>query len=164
MRVAILATSITVLLMLAGWAAGASTPLPPNCSGERPAFRFSGGWGSDDQPGYVRYCGPARVVIQVDGRSFTINGGHCTAQRVRFGVLWNRIGEAPTGRGFWLLLDPRNRPGRIGIADAEIQLPGVGLRAPTATGTATVAHGLKSATFSLRTGGGLKFTGRWTCG
>jgi hypothetical protein len=165
MRVAIVATSVAGVLMLAGWAAGASAPLPPKCSAQQgSAFAFSGGWGTNDKPGYAAYCGPGKAVIQVEDKSFTIQGGHCTARRVRFGYLWNGVGEAPAGRGLWLLLEPRNRPGRIGIADADIQLPGIGRRAPTATGTAIVAKGLKSATFSLRTGGGIKFTGRWTCG
>jgi hypothetical protein len=86
----------------------------------------------------------------------------CGTRRVRFGLLWNGIGEAQGGRGFWFLLEPRNRPGRIGIADAEMQLPGVA--APTATGTAIVAKGLQSATFSVQAAGGMKVTGRWTCG
>jgi hypothetical protein len=166
MRVAIVTTNVAGLLMLAGWAAGASAPLPPKCSPadtQRLAFLFSGGRGTDDEPGYMRYCGAGRVVMRVEGKSFTIQGGSCSTRRARFGLLWNRIGEAPVGRGFWVLLEPGNRPGRIDITDGEIQLPGIlSVAAPT-IGTAIVAKGVMSAT-TLSVGGVTKVTGRWTCG
>ena len=114
--------------MLAGWAAAGSAPLRPNCSlaeTQRQAFLRSGGWGTEDEAGYMRYCGPGRVVMQVDGRSLSIEGGSCSARRVRFGVLWNRVGQAPVGRGLWMLLEPGKRRGRIDIVDGEIQFPGV---------------------------------------
>ena len=102
--------------------------------------------------------------MQVNGRSLTIQGGSCSARRVRFGVLWNRVGEAPAGRGIWLLLEPGNRPGRTDIADGEIQLPGMSRVAAPTIGTAIVAKGLMSATFTVSVGRAAMVTGRWTCG
>ena len=102
--------------------------------------------------------------MRVDGKSFTITGGSCNmrAGRVRFGVVWNGVGEAPAGRGLWMLLEPGNRPGRIDIADGEIQLPGLLRVAPT-VGTAIGAEALMSATFTVSVGRVTKVTGRWTC-
>ena len=153
--------------MLAGWAAAGSAPLRPNCSlaeTQRQAFLRSGGWGTEDEAGYMRYCGPGRVVMQVDGRSLSIEGGSCSARRVRFGVLWNRVGQAPVGRGLWMLLEPGKRRGRIDIVDGEIQFPGVSRVAAPTIGTAIVAKGLMSATFTVSVGRATKVTGRWTCG
>ena len=174
MRVAIVTTSVAGLLTLAGGAAGVSVPLPPTCSpadlkraaDRDPAFRFSEGWGTDDQPGYVRYCGLGGVVMRAEGRSFTITGGSCNTRtrRVRFGHLWNRVGEAPVGRGFWMLLAPGKVPGRNDIIDREIQLPGMFRVAAPTIGTAILAKGLMSATFTVSVGGVTKVTGRWTCG
>jgi hypothetical protein len=158
--------SVVAALVVAAWAAGASTPLPPTCSAadaQRGGILVSAGWGTDDQPGYARYCGPARAVVRVGGKSFTFKGGHCTSQRARFGVLWNGIGTAPPGRGFWVLLQGGRRAGRNEISDGELQLNG---RVLVPKGTAIVAKSLKSATFSLATRGAspTKVTGSWTCG
>jgi hypothetical protein len=100
--------------------------------------------------------------VRVGGRSFTIKGGHCTSGRGRFGVIWNGIGAAPPGRGFWLLLQQGRRPGRIDISDGELQLNG---RVLVPKGTAIVAKSLERGTFSLVTRGPspVKVTGSWTC-
>ena len=160
-------TASLVALAMGAWAAEAAVPLPPECSAadtQRRAILFSGGWGTDDKPGYSRYCGPGRAVVRVGGKSFTLKGGRCTSRRAGFGVLWNGIGNAPPGRGFWFLLERANRPGRNDIIDGGVELPGVTPAHTTGRGTAIVAKSLKSATFSLKGPSQTKITGSWTCG
>jgi hypothetical protein len=162
MRVAIVTTSLAALLMLAGWAAGASPQLPPQCS---PAdtqrgrilhseeFKAGGLWSA-------RYCGPGRAVVRVGGKSFTIRGGRCTSRRVGFGQLGNE------GRGISLVLGHTNRPGRNDVIDGLIQLPGVSSAKTSAyPGTVIKSKDLKSATFSIGPRGQpARITGSWICG
>ncbi len=175
MRVAIVTTSVAGLLMLAGWAAGASSPLPPKCSPADAQGPEAQAYSETRYGGfYLRFCGSGRAVVGVGGKSFTIKGGYCySGRRVGFGVLGIGIGRTPAARAFWgtsrgrgvsLVMEYANRPGRNDIIGGDIQLPGVSY-AETLTGTAIVAKGLKSATFSIRTPGHpARITGRWTCG
>lgn len=176
MRLAIVTTSVAALLMLAGWAAGASPTLPPKCPAdaqgpEVQAFSETryGGF-------YIRFCGSGRAVVRVGSKSFIIKGGHCVSGgRVVFGVLGIGIGRTPAGRAFWgtsrgrglsLVTEHENRPGRDDIKGVDIQLPGVSVSfAQTLTGTAIKSKDLKRATFSIRTPGHpARITGSWTCG
>jgi hypothetical protein len=156
MRLAIVTTSVAALLMLAGWAAGASPPLPPKCSladAQRPGALVHSG-------SYLRYCGSGRAVVRVGGKSFTINGGRCTSRRVGFGVL-----GTSRGRGFSLVLDHHNWPGRNAIIQMTFQLPGVSIPNIPNTGTAIKSKDLESATFSIGTPGHpARITGSWICG
>jgi hypothetical protein len=157
MRVGIVTTSLAALVMLAGWAAGASPPLPPKCSSadaQRPGALVHGG-------SYLRYCGSGRAVVRVVGRSITIKGGRCTSRRVGFGVL----GSGPHARGFSLVLDHHNVPGRNAIIDGFIQLPGVSFATTPVTGTAIRSKDLERATFSIgKPGHPARITGSWICG
>lgn len=159
MRVAIVTTAVAGLLVV-GWTAGASPQVPPKCSAldtlrgrivHSEEYKAGGPWAA-------RYCGPGRVVVRVGGKTFTIKGGRCTSRRVGFGVFQ----RTPGGRGFALVLDHHNRPGRNAIIDGSIQLPGAGL---SYTGIAIRSKDLGSATFSIGTPGQPpRMTGSWTCG
>ena len=158
MRAAVFTSSVCVALMLVGWAAGASTRLPPPYSPadtQRGRVVHSQGARAGG-PYSARYCGPGSAVIRVDGKAFTIRGGRCTSRRLGFG----RVGV--DGRGVWLLLGAANRTGRNDIVDGAVQLPGVSTVAPL-VGTAVVAKGLMSATFE-GSSGAKKVRGGWTCG
>ncbi len=165
MRLAIV--TIGVLALVLGWAAEAGVPTPPSCSSadaQRRAILFSGAY-STGGSGYSRHCGPGRAVVRLRGKSFTIQGGRChgnilSPRWVYFGLLAQ---QSPGARGFSVVVEPGNRPGRNKISDSIVQVDGLNL-APT--GTAIVAKGLKSATFTLFTRGPsrTKVTGSWTCG
>jgi hypothetical protein len=80
---------------------------------------------------------------------------------VAFGVIAS--GRLYSGaKGVSMVLEPGNRPGRVNVVDSIIQVAGLNL-APT--GTAVVAKGLKSGTFTLATKGSVltRVTGTWTC-
>ena len=149
-------------LVLAGWAVAASAATAPTCS---PTQMKRGGVAASQArsaetgaPLAIRYCGRGRVVFQLDGRRFVINGGRCTSRRVGMGVR----GDVAGARSMWLLFDDANRVGRNGINDGEFVLPGYAALG-TVTGTAIRAKGLNTATFSVRWGA-KKITGTWTCG
>ena len=157
MRVAMVTSSVVVALLVVGWAAGASPRVAPECS---PAKAQRGGLEGfrTDEAWSIRYCGRGRAVLRVEGKSFIVQGGRCTSRRVGIGA----IGAVTDARGFWFLLEDANRSGRNEIIDGDIDLPGFEF-VDGVTGTATVAKGLNTATFSVWWGA-MKVTGRWTCG
>jgi hypothetical protein len=167
--VAIVITSVAALLLLAGWTAeAAGPPLPRKCSSadtQRRAILFSGAYRNPDGGGgYVRYCGPGRAVVQVGDKSFTIQGGRCNLKslspRVYFGLGGN--GSVTPVTGFAAVLETGTRPGRNRIVDSSVVVGG-GIPVGPSTGTAIVAKGLKSATFSIGQAP-TRVTGSWTCG
>ena len=99
--------------------------------------------------------------MRVGGKSFTIKGGRCLSGRVGFGVL----GRGPHRKGFTLVLNHHNWPGRNGIDDGIIQLPGFNFANALITGTAIRSKNLESASFSIGTHGhpAGRITGTWTC-
>jgi hypothetical protein len=166
MRVAIMTVSLAAL-MLGVWTAEAAAPTPPKCSAadtQRRAILFSGDYNSGGS-GYARYCGHGRAVVRMRGKTYTIEGGRCHGNTLSPRWVWFGLFAQgfPGGRGFSVVVEPGNRSGRNAINDSVVQLNGRNL---AATGTAVVAKGLKSATFSLVTRGSspTKITGSWTCG
>ena len=116
---------------------------------------------------YERYCGPGRAVLRVDGKLFLIKRGTCW--RSGGGVGFGLIGYGGRlARGIWLKFQPAGsdllygnmRAGRNSVIDGEVQLPGFG--SLPHTGSAVVAKGLKSGTFSLGSRWN-PLTGRFTC-
>ena len=167
--VAIAITSVAALLMLAGWTDEApGPPLPRKCSSadtQRRATLFSGAYRNPDGGGgYARFCGPGRAVVRVGVKSFTIQGGRCDLKspspRVHFGLAGN--GSAKPMTGFAAVLERGTRPGRNRIIDSSVVVGGASPAGPS-TGTAIVAKGLKSATFSIGRAP-TRVTGSWTCG
>jgi hypothetical protein len=118
---------------------------------------------------WVRYCGPSRAVLRVDGKVFRIKHGRCNGDGVGFGLL-GYGGSWPHSRGMWLRLQPAGtdemfwpvRAGRYSVIDGEVQLPGYG--SLPHTGSASVAKHGKSlrGTFSLGSPEN-PVTGRFTC-
>ena len=163
MRLVIVTASIAALVLGAWWVAEADAPIPPQCSTldtQRQATLRTGG--------YDRYCGPGRAVMRIGGKSFTMDSGNCSGagNGRRFGLLG---GGGVRGKGFSLHLEPvvaatgRQRwfvwPGRVGIMDWEVQLPG--FSSLPHQGTAFISKDLESATFTL--GAPPRITGSWTC-
>lgn len=118
---------------------------------------------------YVRYCGPSRAVLGVDGKGFLIKHGHCDADGVWFGLL-GYGGSWPHGRGMWLRLEPAGtdemfwpvRTGRYSVIDGEVQMPGYG-SLPHTGRAIVVKHGQSlRGTFSLGDPAN-PVTGRFTC-
>ena len=155
------------VLLLTAWTAAGATPTPPKCSPtdtQREATLTTGTFPRG--AGYATFCGPGGAVMELGGRSFTIRGGHCghagSTRWVAFGV----IASGPLGsgaRGFSMVLEPGNRPGHVNVIDSIIQVAGLDL---SPTGSAVVAKGLKSGTFTLTPikGSALtRVTGSWTC-
>jgi hypothetical protein len=160
------------VLPLTAWTSHAGSPAQPKCSAadtRRTATLLVNG-GAHHAPLYLRFCGPARGVIDLNGKSFAIRGGWCHHGRSSFsaelviaiGLIANR--PAAPGRGISLRL-PR-RPGRTTIDDSEFEVPGMRV---AASGIVVLAPGLRGGTFSLygRTASGptgVRLSGSWACG
>jgi hypothetical protein len=160
------------LLLLTGWTTKAvSTPRPTCSAADTRAHKTRVvGRGAHHAPLDLRYCGPARGVIDLDGRSYAIRGGWCRHVRngpgenensVAIGLIANP--PAAPGRGISLRLPLR--AGRIRIDDSEFEVPG---RRVAASGIVTVGTRLTSGTFNVygRTAAGptgIKLIGSWTC-
>ena len=170
MRVAgLLAIGVSALLLMA-WTTKAASPTPPRCTAadaRRNATHF-------ESP-YTRFCGPARGVVYLIGKSYTVRGGHCTPlqsprkkRHLLTGITIGLIADAPAapGRGIWLLHLQVTRPGPVQIDDSEIEVPGTRV---AASGTVLVGTALKSGSFFLygRDASGptgVTLAGTWTCG
>ena len=118
---------------------------------------------------YVRYCGPSRAVLQVDGKVILIKHGTCNGNGVGFGLL-GYGGSWPHGRGMWLRLQRAGtdefywpvRAGRYSVIDGEVQLTGYGSLPHTGRAIVT-KHGKRlRGTFSLGSPAN-PVTGRFTC-
>jgi hypothetical protein len=153
-----------------GSKARTASPAPPRCSAadtRRTATLLVDG-GVHNSPLYIRSCGPAQAVIDLNGQSYPIRGGYCRPASVRgtelvsIGLLANA--PAAPGRGIALTLPTRSGPTRIN--DSEFEVPG---RRVEASGTVILGKGLKGGTFTLygRTASGptgVRLSGSWACG
>jgi hypothetical protein len=156
-----------VFALIAGAWTEKTASMGPTCSARNTRNeQIVGGRGS-----YVRYCGPSRAVLRVDGKVFRVKHGTCNLNEgVGFGLIAYG-GSWPHGRGMWLRLQRAGtdelfwqvRAGRYSVIDGEVQLPGYG--SLPHTGTAIVAKHGKSlrGTFSLGSPAN-PVTGRFTCG
>jgi hypothetical protein len=155
MRTAILTASL-LAVALGAWPAAAAAPAPPKCSAADTQR------GVANKRGYVRFCGAARAVVRVKGKTFTFKEGRCSSTRAGFGVMvMGQSLKATRGRGFEVVLEQVRHSGRTAIIDSAFQLPGVdATQSPTSAGTAIIAKNLKSATFSV---GGKSIAGSWSC-
>lgn len=101
-----------------------------------------------DAPLCLRYCSPARAVVYLNGKAYTIRGGHCYQRRgasegvLAIGLITNR----PAAPGQGILLTWPTRPGPVRIDDSEVEVPGMRV---AASGTVLVRKGLKGGTFAL---------------
>jgi hypothetical protein len=160
-----------MVMLAAGWTTDRRPPLPDACSATNIKHHMKVKLGV-----YTRFCGPASVVVRVNGKSFTIRAGHCSIDRVfpgpyghtrwfDFGLI-DMSGSRTTSnsKGFSLVINPGDRAGRAEVIDGIIQLTGKDL---AARGTATLTKGAKGGTFSV-VGLGVpqpqRFTGSWSCG
>jgi hypothetical protein len=157
----------TFVLLGTAWAAQGAAHAPPMCSPAdmQQAKTLTAGAGPNGSPLYIRACGPGRVVVRLRGKSYAIRG---YSGRIRVGgARWLYFGlitsgaVSPDAKGFSIVLEPGDRPGRVNVVDSIVQVARLNL-APG--GTAVVAKGLKSGTFALIVTGGRRLTGSWTCG
>ena len=162
-----------VLLLATGWTKAASPTTPPTCSvadTQRNASLVVND-PTTGQPLYFRFCGPARAVVYVSGKTYRIRGGHCLPLRSRrsrtqrhllkgiaIGLLTNE--PAAPGRGISLGRWTVTRPGPVTIDDSEIQVPGGRV---AASGIVVVGKKLNGGWFSLYGRDGPLVSGSWTC-
>lgn len=171
----LLAICMSVLLLTA-WTTKTS-PTPPRCTAadtRRNATRVVND-PSSGKPLYFRFCGPARAVVYMNGRSYRIGGGHCyplrssrTTRRRLTEIAVGFITNAPAapGRGIDLPHLEATQRGPVQIDDSEIEVAGTRV---AASGTVLVGTGLKSGSFFLygRDASGptgVTLAGTWTCG
>ena len=158
------------VLLLTAWTTQAASPGRPGCSVKdtrrNTTLVVKGGF--HDAPLYLRYCGPARAVVHLNGKAYTIRGGWCRRRREGSGgeVAIGLIANQPAAPGQGVALVWPNPMGPARIDDAEIEVPGIRV---AASGTATVGKGLKGGRFTLygpdQSGPtGMSLTGSWTCG
>jgi hypothetical protein len=160
------------VLLLPAWSTASPPPGPPRCSAadtrHNAILRANG---------YQRFCGPARAVVYLNGKTYRVQGGFCLPRqstlekaRRRFGGISIGFFPAkaglPPGRGvdFWWL-PPSTRAQATTIDDSEIEVPGT---AVAASGIVVVGKKLKGGWFSLygRDGSGPTgplVSGSWTC-
>ena len=167
MRWVLAAVACCLVLVLTGWTAKRSVPLPPRCSTADTEQRAALKTGV-----YTRFCGPGSAVVRVKGKSVTIRGGYCgNAHGVEAGHsrwLWFGLINGSSSRsafdakGLSLVLTPGDRRGRVKVVDAIVQVTGQNLGA---SGSATIAKGLTGGTFAV-VGRPVPehFTGHWSCG
>jgi hypothetical protein len=165
----LLATCVSVLLLTA-WTTKAASSTPPRCTvgdTRRNATHF--------EAPYSRFCGPARGVVYLDGKTYTIRGGHCNPRqsprkkrRLLTDITIGLIADEPAapGRGIWLPHLQATRPGPVQIDDSEIEMADTRV---AASGTVLIGTGLKSGSFFLygRDASGptgVTLVGTWTCG
>jgi hypothetical protein len=173
---ALLGLSSSVLLIAALTTAAASQP-PPRCSdaATRGNAVMSVGRGYHDAPLYLRFCGPARAVVSMNGRSYSFRGGHClragtpgaTAGGLQeegfvIGLITNT--PAAPGRGISIQWQ-RRATRRVHFDDSEVEVAGTRV---AASGTVTVRSGRQGGTFTLHGRNasgptGVSLSGTWTC-
>jgi hypothetical protein len=107
---------------------------------------------------YFRYCGPARAVVFLNGKTYRIQGGFCVPRRpghwrtprkrlggVAIGLMANSPAPAGLAVTFWW--EPPVTHGQpITIDDSEIQVPEAHV---AASGTVVVGKRLNGGWFSL---------------
>ncbi len=128
------------------------------------------------RPVYIRFCGPARALVRVNGRAYRVQGGRCyrgpgtqASTRTLTGIGIGLVVNEPARPGlgvtfFWV--PPSTHAGLVKIDDSEIEVPG---RRVAASGSVIVAKSLNGGSFRLygRTASGPtgdRVTGTWTCG
>jgi hypothetical protein len=143
------------LAVLTGWTARDATPVPPECSAADTKNKRVVRNGV-----YVRFCGPARVRIQVGEETYVIRGGFCGRIVPNPGtnlvLRWIEIGlaaygpvpaGAPEARAFEIVLEAPApmRPGPVQIIDQSIHHPG--LSKSYGTGIAILTKKLRGGAF-----------------
>jgi hypothetical protein len=153
MRVPPLVATGTLVFLVTAWTGGSALPAPPSCSAADTRHNAL----LVETP-YLRFCGPARAVVYLNGTTYRIRGGYCVPRRAvrartprkRFGGI--AIGlvadpPAPPGLGADFRLRPPVTHGQpITIGDSEIEVPGTRV---AASGTVVVDNDLNGGWFSL---------------
>jgi hypothetical protein len=153
---ALVVAAVFVVPALATQASGKTRralPAPPRCSAAD--IRRNAVLRVDP---YFRYCGPARAVVYLNGKTYRIRGGFCLPRRpghwrtprkrlggVAIGLMANSPAPAGLAVTFWW--EPPVAHGQpITIDDSEIQVPEAHV---AASGTVVVGKGLNGGWFSL---------------
>jgi hypothetical protein len=158
-----LAALVSSVLLVTAASAGARSPAaqlpaPPQCSS---ADNSKHAWLHVPTPGlpgghplYVRFCGPARAVVRVRGKTFDIRGGSCddTSGYETIGIGLHAFARAPTAS--YVAYASSTAPAVF------VQLPGI----RSAMGQAlTTGNPIRSGTFLGHFRDGTPFSGSWTC-
>jgi hypothetical protein len=171
-KAASLAAVGAAAMLTTAWTEATPTPGVPECSAEqmkRGAVIYSGTtpYGG---PLYIRFCGPARIVVRQGSRRWEVPSGRCTSteagriggrrvtiRNVMFGVLTNAPAPNLVGVAFWW--DVARKPRPVTVNDGSFELPGFapGPGFPTVT-----SAGPNGGTFVFPRSHP-RVTGRWTC-
>jgi hypothetical protein len=155
-------------------------PAPPHCSAAN--TRHNAILVVDNptthEPLYVRYCGPARAVVLVNGTTYTIRGGLCFPLRstrlrtprqrleaVAIGMINNPPATPARHVDFWW--DPPTATvahRAFTMAEYDIYVPGGPFATFGGPGTGVVGKRLNGGTFKIENSTGEEITGSWTCG
>lgn len=170
-RVALLVAICSFVLLLTAWSHGSDSPAaPPRCSAADENLSIERG-------GYLRWCGPARAVIYLRGKTYRIRGGFCTPLRwtrlktprrffdgVATGFIARKNGVPSLAFSFWWPT-PITHAQVVTINDSLIVVPGTSVNG---SGTVVVGQRLNGGRFSLygrdASGATARVRGSWTCG
>jgi hypothetical protein len=176
-RVPLWVAICSVALLLPAWSAASPQSGPARCSATD--TRRNNVVRTDS---YLRWCGPARAVVYLNGKTYRIRGGSCLPRQstrlkkprqrldgIAIGFMPRKEGMPPGrtvsfGGGGWPAT-PSTHAQAITIDDSEIQVPGA---AVAASGIAVVGKKLNGGWFSLygRDNSGPTgplVSGSWTC-
>jgi hypothetical protein len=159
------------VLLLPAWSTASTSPGPPRCTARDTRHNNIA-----RANGYQRYCGPARAIVYLNGKTYRIRGGFCvpkrpgypTSPRRRLGGVaigfFTRFEEAGLGVTFWWER-PSTHAEAITIDDSEIDVPGTKV---AGSGTVVVGKRLNGGWFALygRDASGPTgplVSGSWTC-
>lgn len=155
-------------------------PAPPRCSAAN--TRHNAILRVDNptthEPLYVRYCGPARAVVSVNGRTYTVRGGLCFPLRsarlrtprqrleaVAIGMIANPPATRVREVNFWWAPPTTTVAHRaFMMAEYDIHIPGRDYYTVNGPGTGVVGKRLNGGTFKIEDSTGEEITGSWTCG
>jgi hypothetical protein len=155
-------------------------PAPPHCSAantrHNAILRVNNP--TTHEPLYIRYCGPARAVVSVNGTTYTIRGGLCWPLRsTRLRTPRRLLGAVDIG----MFANPPATPARhvdfwwdpptatvahraFTMAEYDINVPGGPFATFGGPGTGVVGKRLNGGTFKIENSTGEQITGSWTCG
>ena len=160
-------------LLVSGWTSGANQA-PPTCAPHDSRTAVQTPSPATSTTLYTRWCGPARVRVHANGKSFLIRSGRCAGNQTSYFVRVGLIALPPARPAKWVGLFIRNRRaaargGTVELEDtaanfsyATIQLGGPALL--IAGGKITIGRSLSEGTFAVRLQDATRVTGSWTCG
>jgi hypothetical protein len=118
------------------------------------------------------FCGPAKAVVHMGGKTYSFSSGECTKQPGAFAVnIGTKTAKPTAGYSYLGLIAQGNNPGtymgdkvsitfNVGRLHASLLAPGGSARPDTKV---VLATRLRSGTFSGKNERGQRVTGSFTC-